>query len=421
MMKNMIRCFAVLAVVASVTSHRLEGSIENPSLREYYHLGGYYMNTEQYELAIADFRALTERHPTTRESEHAWLGMGEGYFRLMLRARDDLAKARAEGRATKKEVEGFESKIKAHMNQAIAAYQKVIAQFPASRADAILRVGLVYLACGTDKGDEAIGEFQKVIAGFPEEAGRAQILLADLYAEMGDAEKARAAYTIAANYFPEVSSLAMLSYADYLTKLESYGEAVDSYDMITGQLGIDGAYDSVHRPIGHIMREAVQKRGRAERALKSKDDELKGYTGVASRYYGTNTAMEANMALAEALGYYGRGSEAVSMLKSIATGYPRSVWAPKALMQLGSLQGVSRDAVETYRGIMQSYPASIYWIDAQMKLAALYLKLADTEKDADEKARLKAHAGDACRAVVSAFPLCPEGEAAKSFIAEHKL
>jgi len=396
-------------------------SIDNPNLKEFYFLGEYYSHTGQYEQAVSNYSRMASAHPNARETERGWLEMGRIYRQLMLQAKADLDKARAEGKATKKELEAMEAKVNSNMAQAISACRNVVAQFPASRAEAMVLMSRVYSAFGADKTDQAISLLQQVIDGYPEQAGRAQVLLGDLYASLNDTEKAKEIYLIGSSMFPEVASLAALKNAGLLLKTENYGQAVDSYEIVLNQLGIDNAYDDVYRPLGYVMQEALSGRGGAQRALKIKDDELNGYANVAAAYYGTNVGMSANMDSAAALRFYGRGEEATSLLKSIAAVYPRSVWAVKSMLKLAELQGDSPEAAGAYNWIISNYPLSKYWIDARMKLAGLDLKLAETEKDDAKKKKLRSSAANECRAIVDAFPRCPEGENAKAFLTKNNL
>jgi outer membrane protein assembly factor BamD (BamD/ComL family) len=169
------------------------------------------------------------------------------------------------------------------------------------------------------------------------------------------------------------------------------------------------------------MRDAIEKKGQVERALKNKDEELKGYATVAARHHGTNAGMTAQLATARALCYYERSSEGIALLRGIASDYPKSVWAVRALFTLAEQQGDSPDAVETLRKIAGAYPQSIFRVEAQMKLAAVYLTLAGMEKDQDKKDAMRAQAREACDTVLRDYPLCPETDEAKDFIQRNKL
>jgi len=426
-MKKFILCSACSLMALGALVPLTEATIENPNLGEFYNLGNYYVNTGQYDTAVKNYNTMVKNYPTTWEAEQGWLQMGGVYKQLMLRAKADLDTAKKEGKLPEI-IKNLESNVNSFMLQSISAYQKAIAQFPASKAEGLIGISQVYAALGADKSDEALGELQTVIAGYPEEAGRAQILVGDLYAALGDSENAKKAYTKAGNEFPEIASLATLRYADLLMKEENFGKALDSYETIASQLGIDGAYGNQLNYIGGIMSRAVSGRGEATRDIaerdkkKSENEEIAGFSSIASRYYGTNVGMEANMDQAEALFYYSRSPEAVVLLrKSIAEAYPQSIWAVRALMKLAKLQGVSQEAADTYKGIIQSYPLSIYWVKAHMKLADLYLKLAEGEKDDAQKVKLKAAAGEECKAVSASFPMCPEGEQAKAYSAKNNL
>ena len=112
----------------------LEASMENPSLSEYYHLGGYYMNTGQFDLAISNDNAMIIKYPTTLEAERVWLEIGKCYYQIMLRSISDLGQAKARGTATKQEIEELTAKVNSNMTQALTAFQKLVSQFPASKA-----------------------------------------------------------------------------------------------------------------------------------------------------------------------------------------------------------------------------------------------------------------------------------------------
>ena len=399
----------------------LEASMENPSLSEYYHLGGYYMNTGQFDLAISNDNAMIIKYPTTLEAERGWLEIGKCYYQIMLRSISDLGQAKARGTATKQEIEELTAKVNSNMTQALTAFQKLVSQFPASKAEAIIGIALTYSAFGAEKQDMAMRELKKVIDNYPEEAGRAQLLIGDIYAANGDAVAAEQAYSVASVLYPEVASLALLRYADTNLKSEEYGAAVDTDTTIIQSLGIDGAYDDKLHFLGSVVQEAIEKRGEGERALGSKEDELNGYRSAYARYVGTNVGMTAQLKLAEALWYYGNNEEATRTLNQIINDYPKSVWCVKAMMLLAKLQGSAKNAVETYQKLIRAYPSSIHRVQAQFKLAEVYLAQADKAEDPGDKTKLKAAAKNVCDGVVADYPLCPEGQQAKDFVAKNKL
>jgi len=419
-MKRLLACAAALGILLVLPAF-IEASIQNPSLPEYYHLSRYYSDTGQFDLAIANDNAMIAKYATTREAEHGWLGIGYCYNQLMLRAMSELEKAKARGDVTKKEIEEMTSRVNSSMNQALAAYQKVVAQFPASKAEAMIGIALTYSAFGPEKEDLALGELKKVTDSYPEEAGRAHLLIGDTYAKNGDTIAAEQAYSVASVVYPEVASLALSKYADLNLNSEEYGAAVDTYTTIIQSLGIDGTYDAKHRFMGSLVQSATEKRGQGERALGSKDDELNGYRSVYARYVGTNVGMTAQTKLAEALWYYGKSDDAAKILKQIMNDYPKSVWCVRATMLLAKLQGATKNAVETYQKLIRTYPFSIYRVEAQFKLAEVHLAQAEKQEDPGEKKKLRAEAKNVCDGVIADYPLCPEGEQAKNFIAKNML
>jgi outer membrane protein assembly factor BamD (BamD/ComL family) len=419
-MKRLLACAVVVGVMLLLPL-LIGASLENPSLTEYYHLGSYYAVTEQFDLAVANNNAMIAKYPTTREAESGWLGIGYCYHQLMLRSMAELEKAKARGDVPKKELEEMTSRVNSNMNQALTAYQKVIAQFPASKAEAIIGIALTYAAFGSEKEDAALRELKKVTDSYPEEAGRAHLLIGDTRAKNKESVAAKQVYSVASVLYPEIASLALLKYADLNMDSEEYGNAVDTYTTIIQSLGIDGAYDSKNHFVGSVMDRAVERRGEAERALESKDDELDSYRSVYTRYIGTNVGMAAQMKLAEALWYYGKSDDAAKILKQIIDDYPQSVWCVRAMMLLVKLQGASKNAVETCQKLIRTYPFSIHRVNAQFKLAEVYLAQAKKEEDPGEKKKLRAEAKNVCDGVIADYPLCPEGEQAKDFIAKNKL
>lgn len=407
-MKKTTICIMLLAAAAPAC----RASIDNPTLAEYPHLGRYYSRTGQPELAIATYRAMLTRTSDTREAEEGWLDLGACYLQLMNNNRSDLAKAKAAGASTQ-EIEALQSKITSSMNQALASYRTVFNQFPASRAEAIIGTGSVYAAYGAEKSDEACREYAKVIAGYPEEAGRAQILTGDILAAANDSAGAKTAYRTAITSFPEVASLATLRCADLLFAEGTFGEAADSYAAIVESMGVDGAYDHRLHRLGDIMEKAVARRGEAERALGIKDNELSSYAYASTRYDGTQVGVAARMESAEALDYYGKGDEAAVMLDSVASRFPKSVWAAHAQMRRAAMRGASAQAAELYRKVAEAYPQSIFWIEAQMRIAETWKKAADAEEEANKKKELRAKARAACQEIIARWPLCPETARAK--------
>jgi tetratricopeptide (TPR) repeat protein len=419
-MKKTLSLAAFLGVLLILPT-LMEASIGNPSLLEYHHLGGYYINTGQFDLAIANNNAMIAKHPTTREAEYGWLGIGHCYYQLMLRSLSELQQAKARGDVPKRELEEMAAKVNSNMLQALTAYRKVSSQFPASKAEAIIGIALTYSAFGSEKQDVTMRELKKVIDDYPEEAGRAQLLVGDVYSKNEDAASAEQAYSLASVTYPEVASLALSRYADANLKSEEYGAALDAYTTIVQSLGIDGAYDTKLHFVGSVAQNAIEKRGEGERALGSKEDELNGYRSAYARYVGTNVGMTAQLKLAEALWHYGRSEEAARTLKQIMDDYPRSIWRVRAMMLLAKLQGSTNNAVETYQKLISAYPSSIHRVQAQFKLAEVYLAQAEKAEDPGDKKKLKAKSKNVCEGIIADYPLCPEGEQAKNFVAKNKL
>lgn len=419
-MKKTLFCAAFLGMLPALPS-LMEASIENPSLVEYYHLGGYYMNTGQFDLAISNDNALVSKYPTTREAERSWIEIGKCYYQLMLRSMSELEQAKARGDVPKRELDEMAARVNSNMTQALTAYQKVVSRFPASKAEAIIGIAITYSAFGPEKQDVAMRELKKVADNYPEEAGRAQLLIGDIHANNGDYIAAEQAYSLASVLYPEVASLALSRYADVNLKSEEYGAAVDTYTTIIQSLGIDGAYDDKLHFLGSVAQNAIEKRGEGERALGSKEDELNGYRSAYARYVGTNVGMAAQLKLAEALWHYGNNEEAAKTLNQIISDYPKSIWCVKAMTLLAKLQGTTKNAVDAYQKLIRAYPSSIHRVQAQFDLAGVYLAQAEKAEDPGDKKKLKAEAKNVCDGVVADYPLCPEGEQAKNFAAKNKL
>lgn len=417
-----------LIIIASTAATALalsiaagSAAIEATSSNEYYHLGEYYIHTGRQDLAISNYKELIARYPSGEHAERGWLQLGRSYYVLMREAMAGLDKAKARGDKSEEEVAKLKSDVTSYRNLAVSAYRKTISQFPGSRAKGAIGIALTYAASGPDKEDEALREFAKVIAEYPEQAGRAQILLGDTYASLGDTAAAKEAYRAAYIGFPEAAALAMIKSAGLSLASEGFAAAADGYDGVIASLGIDGAYNPDYRPVGDIMKTAIEGRGEAERRLKKDEDELDGYAAVAARYSGTRVAMVARVNGAKALWHYGRQGESEAALRAIAAEYPLSVWAMKSLLELAALQGGNPEAAETCGEIIRGRSSSIFWVKAQVALAEAYIRMADAEDDADEKKSLRAKARKACDAVVRRFPACPESDKVRDFISTNKL
>ena len=419
-MNRVITAVLAIGFAASFSAVRAAASMENPSLGEYYHLGGYYLNTKQYAQAIANYTAMIARYADTKEAERGWLSVGYGYCQLMQQAMSDLQRATAAG-APKREIEDLQSRVTSQMNQSIAAYRKAAAQFPAARAEALIGLGELYAARGQEKMEEANTELKRAIDNYPEEAGRAQIVLGDVALAAGDRLGAKQAYTAARASFPEVASLATLKYAAMVFDDGSLGEAADMCATLVDSMGIDGAYSHTYHLLDTVMQDAVEKRAAAIRALEIKDAEIEGLTSVATRFYGTNVGLDASLKKAEALSYHGRADEAVSLLNSVVTQYPKSVWAVRALMRLAKIHGATPQAADAWGRVISSWPQSLFMIEAKMSLAGTYLTMAEAEKEEGRKIELRSKAGNVCREIITAFPSCPEGSKAREFLASRGL
>lgn len=414
-MREIVVIVIVGVVLAALASCSI-ASIEKPDLNEYYHLGQYYANTGQYASAVANYRDMIGKHPNTREAERGWLNLGSCYYRLMLKVRAELAKARERPGVTAGEIEQFEARVQSYLNDSLSSCRKVIAQFPGSKAKAIVMMGMTYAALGPDGEANARRQFQKVVDNYPEEAARAQVLLGDTFADAGDREAAARAYGAAVSSFPEVASLALLKMSGLYFDSGDYARGLDGYEKIINSLGIDGAYNDSYKPVGSVMKKAMTGRGAAERALGNVDGELAGYREIISRYPGTNTAVEGLLGLAGAYWSNENKDEAEKLLRGTASESPGSIWAVKSLLRLAELQGASNEGAATYRQVIDSFPQSRFWVDAQMKLAAVYLELAEEEGDPVRKKELRGKARSACNAVMSAYPFCPEGDEAREYL-----
>lgn len=414
-MKRNIRV-AFAGILMSIIASAAFASMQKPTLNEYYHLGQYYANTGAYESAVANYRDMIGKYPNTREAERGWLNLGLCYHRLMLKARDELAKAEERPGVTAGEIEQLKARVQSYLNDSLSSCRKVIAQFPRSKAKAIVMMGMTYAAQGPEGEENARRQYQKVVDDYPEEAARAQVLLGDAFAGAGDREAAARAYWAAVSSFPEVASLALLKRSGIYFDSGDYARGLDGYETIINSLGIDGAYNDSYKPTGTVMKKAMAGRGAAQRALGSVDGELSGYREIISRYPGTNTAVEARLGLAGAYWSNEKKAEAEKLLRGTASEYPGSIWAVRSLLRLAELQGASSEGAATYRQVMDSFPQSLFWVDAQMKLAAVYLELAEEESDPVRKKELRGKARSACNAVVSAYPFCPEGDEAREYL-----
>jgi TolA-binding protein len=186
-------------------------------------------------------------------------------------------------------------------------------------------------------------------------------------------------------------------------------------------MGIDGAYSGMYRPLDTVMQEAVGKRVAAIRALEIKDEEIEGLTSVAARFYGTNVGLDAVLKKADALAYHGRADEAASLLSSVVTQYPKSVWAVRALMRLAGIHGATPQAADAWGRVISSWPQSLFWIEAKMGLSGTFLAMAEAEKEEGRRIELRTRAGNVCREIITAFPSCPEGSRAREFLASRGL
>lgn len=419
-MNRVITAVLAIGLATAFGAVRADASMENPSLGEYYHLGEYYLNTRQYAQAITNYTAMIARHADTKEAERGWLSIGGGYCQLMQQAMSDLERAKAAG-APKSEIEGLQSKVTSQMNQSIAAYRKAAAQFPAARAEASIGLGELYAARGQEKMEEAKTELKRVIDNYPEEAGRAQIVLGDVALAAGDRAAAKQAYTAARTSFPEVASLATLKYAAMVFDDGSLGEAADVYTSLIDSEGVDGAYSGKYQLLDTVMQEAVEKRAAVIRALEIKDAEIEGLTSVVTRFYGTNVGLDASLKKAEALSYHGKADEAVSLLNSVVTQYPKSVWAVRALMRLAKIHGATPQAADAWGRVISSWPQSLFLNEAKMSLAGTFLTMAEAEKEEGRRIELRTRAGNVCREIITASPSCPEGSKAREFLASRGL
>jgi len=378
----------LLILLAGITQVA-QADISNPTLKEYFHLGGYYLHVGQQEKAIDNFREMINRYPSSREAQQAWFSIGDTYLQLAQSAK----KLRT-----------------SYLDRARNAYSTALSRFPAAAAEARIRLGILYAFHYPGEEDTGRTWFRSVMTDYPEKAGKAAMLLADSFKREEKPENAFRSYQAARISLPEVAALASLEQADILYQFGDFSGASTLYAEVVNSMSLDGYFnDNQYR--GTTLKTAEE--GLTKASLKEGNPKFAAevISSVIRTGPGINAEMIGRLQQAKLLAAQDKANQAAELLEAIALEYPQSLYAPRALfLKAHILDGEKR--IAAYEKIRDNWPNSIYWVDAVMEQVTEYLKQKEENNPKlQEEGRKKATLW--LKRLIDRYPGSPEAEKAR--------
>lgn len=415
MMKQIITTVCVLLVLALFSSFS-SASIEKPVLREYLHLGEFYLQVGKPDKAIQNYRALISKYPRSREAERGWMLMGKAYLSLFQQARKKLLQAKD---ADRQELEQLRSRADKYRNKAVASYQHVADNFPGSAGLALVRLGRAYAFVFPEGLDKGRAFFRRVMSQFPEEAGRAALFLGDSYFQRREYDRARAAYRQARYFYPESAARAQMLFSQVDQKQKNAPEVLNDLAAVLNPLGIDGHF-SGYRYQGNIMREAIELNADILEEDNHPEEAVNFLKKMIRLYPGTNVGLRSRLRLAQSYAEGGEKEAAVRELDRIISEYPRSIYAVRAYFKKAEINP-GPAAIGVYRSLERAFPKSKFRLSAGIQEASANLSLAKRNDNSKEKKLFRQRAGAALKKVIQLYPHSPEAEEARQIISANKL
>jgi len=397
-MKISTTATVVLLVLLGATAAR--GDLVNPSLNEYFHLGGYYLQVGQREKAIANYREMISRYPDSLEAQRAWLSIGDAYLELAQESR--------------RQADPGLSRSKDFLAQAEKAYRTVLGRFPAAEAEARLRLGRLFYLYRDGEGETGRNWLRTVMQDFPERAGKAALLTAESWRADGKKDQAFRAFQAARLEYPEVAVPAVLAQIELLNAGGDYEQAALLAAEAVNSLSWDG-YFSNGEYRGTTLKAALDGLRTAAQAEGDNGFAAEVISALGRRTAGTNAALTARFARAALERTRGQPDKAAEILEGIAVEWPRSLYAPQArLRQAAGMAAAEREGV--LKKIRETWPRSIFWVTATEAWASACLE-AGGDAEPELQAQGKKKAVFLLKEIINRYPASPEATRARRRVA----
>ncbi len=415
-MKPIITAVTFIPAFTMLFSTSSFASIEKPDLKEYFHLGEFYLQVGKPEQAINNYRAMIQKYPRSREAEKGWIFMGNAYLALYQQTHKKLMQEKTGERLVR---ESLRSRADKYRDKTISSYQYVVDNFPGSAGLALVRLGRAYAFTFPDGLKEGRAFFRRAMGQFPEEAGRAALFLGDSYFHNRQYDQARAAYRQARFFYPEVAARAQTLFSQVDQKQKNQAEALDDLAAVLNPFGIDGHF-SEYRYQGNIMREAIEQSADILEEQNNMEEAVNLLKRMIRLYPGTNISLQSRLRLAQSYSDAGDKEMAGRQLDQIITEYPQSLYAARAYLKKAEIASPS-EAPGIYRALERAFPKSKFRLSAGIKEASANLALAKRNDNPAEKKLLRQRAGQALKNIIQLYPHSPEAEQARQIISASKL
>lgn len=415
MIKQIITIVIIPLALTLLFSPSSSASIEKPDLKEYFHLGAFYLQVGKPEKAISNYRAMINKYPQTQEAEQEWLSMGNAYLTLFQQAQKKLQDKKGDRLELKK----WRNRVDKYRNKTISSYQQVVDNFPGSAELALVRLGRAYAFSFPEGLEKNQTFFRQIMTHFPEEGGRAALFLGDSFSRLHSYEKARATYRQARFFYPEVAAQAQLLFSQADQKQKNSAEALNDLSAVLNHLGIDGHF-SEYRYHGNIMREAIEQTADILEEGNTPEEAVTHLKKMIRLYPGTNVALQSRLRLARTYSEMGEKELAARELDRIIMEYPQSIYAVRSYLIKAEIAPPS-EAAGIYRTLERAFPKSKFRVSAGREEALAYLSLAKRKDDSKEIKLFRERAASILKQIIQLYPRSPEAEEVRQILSTNKL
>jgi TolA-binding protein len=272
---------------------------------------------------------------------------------------------------------------------AIAAYNKVIAEFPSMEVSArsLLRIADIQYErfADLDAARTSLESLLKTYPAFPQIVIDARLVLGEVYLALGDMERSAAQCAVVAGKPPYIGDQRERA-AFRLAELDYFGgnfkECLAKLADLTKNPTSDATNDALGLQI--FVQENMQSseaglKDFARAALLVRQRKLSEAVGrfeaVLAAYPKSDLIDETLLSIAAADAQMRRYKEAAAMYERLAADYPESIALDRALIQLARIYAVGlKDipkAIAAYQQLLEKYPNSIYVSEARKRAREL--------------------------------------------------
>ncbi len=272
---------------------------------------------------------------------------------------------------------------------AIAAYEQVIAQFPANElaARSMLRIALLKQERLSDLGG-ARSQLELLCSKypmFPAVTEEATLRLGDVYLIAGELDKADAEYGILVPHTPALNprqetAALRLAELDYYRK--RFHDALAKLKDLTKNAGSDVTNDALSMQIfiqDNLKADDAPLKAFADADLLSRQQKypeaLAAFQSVVDKYPKSDVVDEALMNVGDLLTRLSRFSDALGVYNRLLKEYPESIELDKTHMKIGEVYRLGLkdvpNAIATYQKVLEQYPNSIYAAEARRRIREL--------------------------------------------------